>query len=66
VSTAIDNLDESKVLRLAPWAAIALKFLLTFLAAALSWRFFEKPINNLKRFFPYDRRDASRKITQPQ
>lgn len=53
-TTTVDALVEAKRLHLAPWGLIALKFALTFLAAALSWRFFEKPMNNLKRFFPYD------------
>lgn len=52
VSTALDRLAETKTLQLSSWAAIALKFLLSFLVAALSWHWYEKPINGLKRFFP--------------
>jgi peptidoglycan/LPS O-acetylase OafA/YrhL len=32
--------------------AAGLQLAVTFLVAALSWRFFERPINNLKRLFP--------------
>ena len=36
------------------WPLIGLEmFLLTFVISALSWRFFEEPILNLKRFFMY-------------
>lgn len=34
-------------------------FLLTVMTAALSWHFFEQPLNNLKRFFPYPARAAN-------
>jgi peptidoglycan/LPS O-acetylase OafA/YrhL len=53
VTGVINWLTQSGAIRLAPWIVIGLRFGATFLVAALSWRFFEKPINNLKRFFPY-------------
>jgi len=31
---------------------------ITVLFAALSWHFYEKPLNNLKRYFPYSRRQT--------
>ncbi len=36
-------------------AALPLLVVLTFGAATLSWHFFEKPIQGLKRFLPYER-----------
>lgn len=33
---------------------LCLSVVATFLVAAFSWHFFEKPINDLKRFFPYN------------
>jgi peptidoglycan/LPS O-acetylase OafA/YrhL len=38
------------------WWVVAGLFASSFAIAALSWHFFEKPINNLKRHFPYRRR----------
>lgn len=32
---------------------LSLSFLITILIATITWTLFEKPINNLKRFFPY-------------
>lgn len=39
---------------------IALMFLVTFCLAAISWRFFEAPLNRLKSHFPYTVRKANR------
>ncbi len=33
----------------------AIFVVVSLIVAALSWHFFEKPINNLKRYFPYER-----------
>jgi peptidoglycan/LPS O-acetylase OafA/YrhL len=37
----------------------------TILVAAISWRLFEKPINDLKRLVPYDRSDRDRPERRP-
>ena len=37
----------------------AVAFVMTVIAASISWRFFEGPINSLKRFFPYPRSEAA-------
>jgi peptidoglycan/LPS O-acetylase OafA/YrhL len=36
------------------WLRVLSLLLLTVSAAAVSWHFFEKPLNDLKRFFPYN------------
>lgn len=54
VSTLLDDLIAAGTLHSGAASLVALKFGLTFLAAAISWKFFERPINNLKRFFPYE------------
>ena len=35
------------------WIHIFASLVITVIAASISWHFFEAPINNLKRFFPY-------------
>jgi peptidoglycan/LPS O-acetylase OafA/YrhL len=35
------------------WVAFIVYFLLTYLVSHLSWKLFEKPINNLKKRYPY-------------
>jgi peptidoglycan/LPS O-acetylase OafA/YrhL len=36
-----------------PWTCIPMFAAITIVLASLSWHLYEKPINNLKRFFPY-------------
>jgi peptidoglycan/LPS O-acetylase OafA/YrhL len=42
------------------WLNLVLVAAATFAFAALSWRFYERPINGLKRYFPY--RDNGRRV----
>jgi peptidoglycan/LPS O-acetylase OafA/YrhL len=52
----VDVLIEShRVSRPPAELRMVIEFGLSFLVAALSWRFFERPINRLKRYFPYER-----------
>jgi peptidoglycan/LPS O-acetylase OafA/YrhL len=44
------------------WLRFLSLLLLTVSAAAVSWHFFEKPLNDLKRFFPYN---APVRLRQP-
>ena len=37
----------------------AVRFILTLIVAALSWHLFERPLNDLKRFFPYGSKPRS-------
>jgi peptidoglycan/LPS O-acetylase OafA/YrhL len=39
--------------------AVAIYFVVLLAVSSASWRFFEKPLNDLKRFFPYVPREAS-------
>ena len=36
------------------WVHCLVLVFLTISAAAISWHFYEKPLNDLKRYFPYD------------
>ena len=36
-----------------PWIRVSVWFSLSLSLAVLSWKYFEKPINDLKRYFPY-------------
>jgi peptidoglycan/LPS O-acetylase OafA/YrhL len=40
------------------WLAATIAFLVTFAISALSWHFIEYPINDLKRFFPYQKPES--------
>jgi peptidoglycan/LPS O-acetylase OafA/YrhL len=42
-----------------PAVRLPLLAAITLSAAALSWKFYEGPLNNLKRFFPYSRVQSS-------
>lgn len=41
-----------------------LKIVLTFVGAAMSWHFFEAPINSLKRYFPYTKNVGPKEKSQ--
>jgi peptidoglycan/LPS O-acetylase OafA/YrhL len=58
VTTVIDMLVDKKKLSLTRWGIITLKFAFTFLVAIVSWHIFEKPVNRLKRFFPYEKKPS--------
>jgi peptidoglycan/LPS O-acetylase OafA/YrhL len=60
VRVAAGRLLSSRGLHLPPGVATGAEMVTTFLVASLSWHFFEKPINDLKRFFPYEPPDAAR------
>jgi peptidoglycan/LPS O-acetylase OafA/YrhL len=49
------------------WREFVTVMLLSSAAAAISWQFFERPINLLKKHFPYtpDSRSAIREVTIP-
>jgi peptidoglycan/LPS O-acetylase OafA/YrhL len=51
---AVRNLHAPAVILTVPWARSLSLLVLTISAAAVSWHFFEKPLNDLKRFFPYN------------
>lgn len=53
-------LDQFPWLGNIPASVIVLNFILTMAAASLSWFLIEKPLNNLKRFFPYRARTPGR------
>lgn len=44
------------------WVRCVGLLVLTISAAAMSWHFFEKPLNDLKRYFPYH---APSPVAQP-
>jgi peptidoglycan/LPS O-acetylase OafA/YrhL len=44
------------------WLRRLCLLVLTISAAAISWHFFEKPLNDLKRFFPYNRPPPARRL----
>ena len=50
---AVRSLHAPSTLLANPWITLAAKLGITLGLAAFSWQFFEKPINGLKRFFPY-------------
>ena len=41
------------------WIKFALNTVMTLIVAVLSWHFFEKPINDLKRYFGYKKEELS-------
>jgi peptidoglycan/LPS O-acetylase OafA/YrhL len=62
-SVMVSALIGLKVPALLQLNQVVVRFALTVIMAALSWHFFENPINNLKRKFPYGaRRSASEQI----
>jgi peptidoglycan/LPS O-acetylase OafA/YrhL len=40
-----------------PWLAASIAFVVTIVISMLSWHFIEHPINELKRYFPYPKRE---------
>jgi peptidoglycan/LPS O-acetylase OafA/YrhL len=50
---AVKNLHAPEVVLTIPWVRCLGLLVLTISAAAVSWHFFEKPLNDLKRYFPY-------------
>ena len=59
---AVRNLHAPAVILADPWDRCLSLLVLTISAAAVSWHFFEKPLNDLKRFFPYH---APARASQP-
>jgi peptidoglycan/LPS O-acetylase OafA/YrhL len=59
---AVKNLHAAEVILTVPWVRCLGLLVLTISAAAVSWHFFEKPLNDLKRYFPYR---APTRATQP-
>jgi peptidoglycan/LPS O-acetylase OafA/YrhL len=51
---AVRNLHAPAVILTVTWVRCLSLLVLTISAAAVSWHFFEKPLNDLKRFFPYN------------
>ena len=51
---AVRELHAPAVLLTVPWIHRLCLLVLTISAAAVSWHFYEKPLNDLKRFFPYN------------
>jgi peptidoglycan/LPS O-acetylase OafA/YrhL len=51
---AVRELHVPAVLLTVPWIHRLCLLVLTISAAAVSWHFYEKPLNDLKRFFPYN------------
>jgi len=50
---AVRDLHAPDVILNVPWIQRLSLLVLTISAAAVSWHFYEKPLNDLKRFFPY-------------
>ena len=59
---AVKSLHAPEVILTVPWVRCLGLLVLTISAAAVSWHFFEKPLNDLKRYFPYR---APTRATQP-
>jgi len=59
---AVRSLHAPEVILTVAWVRCLSLLLLTVSAAAVSWHFFEKPLNDLKRYFPYH---APSPVTQP-
>jgi peptidoglycan/LPS O-acetylase OafA/YrhL len=51
---AVRDLHVPEVVLTVPWIHRLSLVVLTISAAAVSWHFYEKPLNDLKRFFPYN------------
>ena len=51
---AVRDLHAPQAILDIPWIERLCLLVLTVSAAAVSWHFYEKPLNDLKRFFPYD------------
>lgn len=58
---AIRYLHAPDVLLSVPWLQRLGLLVLTITAAAISWHLYEKPLNDLKRFFPYNESSRVRK-----
>jgi peptidoglycan/LPS O-acetylase OafA/YrhL len=50
---AVKNLHAPEIILTVSWVRCLGLLVLTISAAAVSWHFFEKPLNDLKRYFPY-------------
>jgi peptidoglycan/LPS O-acetylase OafA/YrhL len=50
---AVKNLHVPEIILTVSWVRCLGLLVLTISAAAVSWHFFEKPLNDLKRYFPY-------------
>ena len=59
---AVRNLHVPDTFLSVPWMLRVSLLVLTISAAAISWHVFEKPLNDLKRFFPYS---PSARFKQP-
>jgi len=59
---AVRDLHASRIILDVPWIERLCLLVLTVSAAAVSWHLFEKPLNDLKRFFPYN---ASARARRP-
>jgi peptidoglycan/LPS O-acetylase OafA/YrhL len=59
---AVKNLHAPEAILTVPLVRCLGLLVLTISAAAVSWHFFEKPLNDLKRYFPYP---APTRATQP-
>ena len=50
---AVRDLHAPAIFLTVPWIQRLSLLALTISAAAISWHFYERPLNDLKRFFPY-------------
>jgi peptidoglycan/LPS O-acetylase OafA/YrhL len=51
---AVRDLHAPAMILTVPWIQRLSLLILTISAAAISWHFYEKPLNDLKRYFPYN------------
>ena len=62
----VRDLHAPEALLTVPWLSRLMLLVLTIAAAAISWRFFEKPLNDLKRYFPYNTAPRARQVSLAQ
>jgi peptidoglycan/LPS O-acetylase OafA/YrhL len=51
---AVTDLHAPAIILTVPWIQRLSLLILTISAVAISWHFYEKPLNDLKRYFPYN------------
>jgi peptidoglycan/LPS O-acetylase OafA/YrhL len=63
---AVSNLHAPALIVNVAWVRCLGLLVLTISAAAVSWHFFERPLNDLKRYFPYNPRARARQRVAEQ